>query len=183
MNSTPASNSKILSAGPLKVEFVRSGDRYGHQVFWHRLGGGGILMSQVGLPDDIWPPSPVLQSLHFEIRSDESQTAMLVGMAGRSHWSMSVEADPKQNRLLFDVACRVQDPPVWLGSCYDSFNQHGRAWPLDCISIMAWHGGQPGQEILVQADRSAGTVRIPATIAIHGFPQTIRWRYAVQILE
>jgi hypothetical protein len=177
-------NSATLGTQALRVDFQRRGDRYAHQVSrFFSAGTGGLLISQEGEPDDAWPSSPALQSLHLETRSGGTQTAMLVGMAGRSHWSMSVEADAERNRLLFDVACRIHEPPIWLGSAYDSLNQNGHAWPLDCLSLAAWHGDQSGEEIAVQIDRLSGSVRISAHQAAGTFPQTIRWRYAIGIKE
>lgn len=166
----------------LRVDFERCGDRFAHQVSWTLPDGtSGCLISQEGHPDEAWPPSPVLQSLNLETRPGEGQSAMLVGMAGRNHWSMSVEADLDRNRLLFDVACRMQELPLWLGSTYTVLNQSGAAWPLDCLTLTAWHGEQTDQAIFIQMDRQKGTLRIPAPPATAMFPQTIRWRYEIGV--
>jgi hypothetical protein len=48
-----------------------------------------------------------------------------VGLAGRSHFSLSVVACPERpETLLFEAAARVVEPGGWLGSTYDS----GRGW-------------------------------------------------------
>jgi hypothetical protein len=177
-------NSATLAIAGLRIDFQRRGDRFAHQVsriFPDRT--GGLLFSHEGHPEEAWPASPALQSLNLETRPSKGQTAMLVGMAGRSHWSMSVEADAIQNRLLFDIACRIHDPPAWLGSMYSSINQHDAAWPLDCLTLTAWHGERSDQAILIQIDRLNGTVRIPARLATEAYPQTIRWRYEIGIQE
>ena len=109
----------VIECGLLRIEFVWSADRYGHRILTSTPGGECILTSREGRPDEKWPPSPPLQSLHLEDRPGGVRIAMLVGMAGRSHWSMSVETDIARSRLLFDVACRVSEQPLWLGSSYD----------------------------------------------------------------
>jgi hypothetical protein len=175
-------NSATLATQSLRVEFQRRGDRFVHQVSrFFPDGTGGLLISQDGRPDETWPASPALQSLHLETRPSGVQFAMLIGMAGRSHWSMSVKADAQQNRLVFDVACRVHEQPIWLGSTYSSLHQHGSAWPLDCLSLTAWHGSQSEQQISLQIDRLGGIIKIPAPQASGPFPNTVRWRYEIGI--
>ena len=51
-----------------------------------------LLESIEGTATDDWPPSPPLQSLSIETLPDGRRVALLVGMAGRSHWSASIEA-------------------------------------------------------------------------------------------
>jgi hypothetical protein len=42
-----------------------------------------------------------------------------VGLAGRSHFSASFAPHPTlADTVLVEIACRVQEPPVWLGSTY-----------------------------------------------------------------
>jgi hypothetical protein len=105
--------------GRLQVQFVRRVDRLGHVI---QLVVGEVvrpvLESVEGTSLERWPPSPVLQHLHIENRlhpvpaipphdSPECSVALLVGMGGRSHWSLSVEPERAVAALLFDVACRV----------------------------------------------------------------------------
>ncbi|MEO2048970.1 MAG: hypothetical protein ABGX16_20630 [Pirellulales bacterium] len=110
-----------------------------------------MLESIEGAADDLWPPSPPWQQvnapfaarLFFEKRASEKlssgnhavPSAMLVGAAGASHWSASVEGvgvegiglnvtqtEENQNQSstgwLFDVACRAKRPPERLISTY-----------------------------------------------------------------
>jgi hypothetical protein len=176
------SDSVVLTCDSLIMTFQKRGDRYGHQISRYFSDGiVGLLVSHEGTSDDVWPPSPVLQSLHLERRPGGVQTALLVGTAGRSHWSLSVEADATRNRLLFDVACRIHDAPEWLGSSYDGFNQHGKACPLECLKLTAWPGDSKEIEIAVQIDRLHGTVKIPAPKHLTNGPQTIRWRYIIAV--
>jgi hypothetical protein len=43
---------------------------------------------------------------------------MAVGSAGRSHFSASISAVGAS--LRFEMACRLREPPEWLGSTYES---------------------------------------------------------------
>jgi len=71
--------------------------------------------------DPRWPASPVLVELS-RLQTPRGPALLGVGSAGRSHFSASIDADPHlPDRLRFEVACRVQEPPAWLGSTY-----HGR---------------------------------------------------------
>ncbi len=77
-----------------------------------------LLESIEGTADQLWPSSPPFQEAHLEPRADGRQVVLLVGMAGSSHWSASVEIDPQTHTALFDVACRMRGPADWLGSRY-----------------------------------------------------------------
>ena len=110
-----------IRAGRLLVEFTDAGDRQGHAVF--AVDGSErvcLLTSVEGSGEEPWPASPPLQDLHIESRGDERCVALLVGRAGGSHWSMSVEADPLAEWLTFDIACRLRTMPQWLGSTYQA---------------------------------------------------------------
>ena len=42
-----------------------------------------------------------------------------MGLAGRSHFSASVRPHSgRADTLLFEIACRVKERPIWLGSTY-----------------------------------------------------------------
>jgi hypothetical protein len=104
----------------LRIEFTWRGDRYGHVISMLDPGGQSqpLLESVEGSSDDPWPPSPPLQSLSIETLPDDRSAALLVGMAGRSHWSASIEPDREAPALVFDVACRHPERSVSLGSRY-----------------------------------------------------------------
>jgi hypothetical protein len=95
----------------LSVRLCFSEDRFGHEIW---LGDGAnqirVLRSLEGAPDEEWPASPPFQSLHVERREHAGagrQLALLVGMAGRSHWSASIEVDRAARQARFDIACRT----------------------------------------------------------------------------
>lgn len=113
------SESMLLSAGNLRVEFWREGDRYRHQIALDLRGTTRPWLASVeGAADDPWPPSPPLQELHIEVRPGDKQVALLVGRAGRAHWSLSLEIDRSRETLLFDVACRCASSANHLQSSY-----------------------------------------------------------------
>jgi hypothetical protein len=160
----------VIECGLLRIEFVWSADRYNHRILTSAPHGEYSLTSREGRPDEKWPPSPPLQSLHLEDRPGGIRIAMLVGMAGRSHWSMSVEADRTHSRLLFDVACRVFEEPVWLGSRYDCLlpENHSNSE----LQI------EPRLPAAVQPENMQ---RLAISIPLERgpLPRTIRWIYTV----
>ena len=97
----------------LRATFVWFRDRWAHTiavVTRERMGRervGPLLASDEGCDHDDWPPSPPLAQLHVEDRAGGGRVALLVGMAGRSHWSLSVEALAEARQLVFDAACRL----------------------------------------------------------------------------
>jgi hypothetical protein len=197
--TSPAS----LEGGGLRVVFTRQGDRYAHSVFrvndglpTNKPGMGnssasttevgfssGLLLESIeGTPDDDWPASPALRELHFEDRADGRRLALLVGMAGKSHWSLSVELDAAHGHLVFDVACRLRSPPVRLGSRYrlpaagsgDSARSSAGC-PQTPLTIEPVDSGVV--RLVTSADRQLHIE--PAAVA-GPWPRTVRWRYVVR---
>jgi hypothetical protein len=125
----------------LRVAFERRGDRMGHVIAAVTSRGSSnetvmpLLASIEGDSSQLWPPSAPLQSLSIE-RRIASEVALLVGMAGKSHWSASVEAIEGERRIEFDLACRVGGTAERLGSRYRwlcEVNQiTGSSCLLDC---------------------------------------------------
>jgi hypothetical protein len=104
----------------LRVGFVWRGDRFAQVIAARQPGGDWrpVLESVEGSAAEGWPPSPPLQSLSIEQLGGQRKAALLVGMAGRSHWSASIEAVAGDARLIVDLACRHGGSPGWLGSRY-----------------------------------------------------------------
>jgi hypothetical protein len=110
---------ELAPGGELYVAFVQLEDRIGHRLGVRRGGvDRPLLTSLESTAEQIWPLSPPLQQYNLQPLTDGQQAALLVGMAGRSHWSVSISPDPSRQGWLFDVACRVQQEPEWLGSSY-----------------------------------------------------------------
>jgi len=103
----------------LRVAFFKLGDRYAHAIGAVLPGEivTPLLVSVEGTDQDLWPPSPPLQSLSIEQRPTGA-VALLVGMAGRSHWSASVEANKNQGEVRFELACRLGGSGEQLKSTY-----------------------------------------------------------------
>lgn len=109
-----------VAEGALRVTFEFFKDRYAHRV--DLIADGTVLplvTSCEGDEYDAWPASPPIQQLTLHQHPGSGERFLLgVGMAGQSHWSLSVETDPAEPALIWDVACRVSPPVRWLGSTY-----------------------------------------------------------------
>jgi hypothetical protein len=152
----------------LRLEFRWLGDRYGH--FISQIGPTKdaelILESIEGAPPVAWPPSPPFQSLTLQNLANGASAALLVGMAGRSHWSASIEAVPNRAELLFDIACRHSEWLGWLGSQYRLLSPTDRNCRIRGIECEVQ---QKPESLLIQP----ASTTIPA--------QTARWRYGVSM--
>jgi hypothetical protein len=156
----------------IRVEFFWRGDRYGHTVSRIETNGAisPLLESVEGHSDDGWPDSPPLQTLSREMLPDGRPVALLVGMAGRGHWSASVEPIAGQAMMVFDVACRyapspgVIGPPPRLQSRYFARSPFASAH----LSIDGGSATIPDVSNVLQIS--------PPTIAPQG---TTRWRYTI----
>ncbi|MBI3465753.1 MAG: hypothetical protein HY000_22275 [Planctomycetes bacterium] len=198
------SGETIIEGGGLRVVFARAGDRFSHTIGYVARSASDfrlptsdfrsptsdlhfvpLLESIEGTPDDAWPASPPLQSLHCEDRPDGKQLALLVGMAGRSHWSLSLELDPALGTVTCDVACRLHDEPGALTSTYRIVQT-----PVSMIggSLALSSGARRFQLLLPQtADQhrcglgisGASQVVVRNALASGPLPRTERWRYAL----
>lgn len=116
-----------LRAGSTLAVFAWSGDRWTHRIETAPGDGASHWLAVDGpLPpadDPRWPASPVLVELsqvHVPGgRATGGPAIVGVGLAGRSHFSASVAIDPDDaDKIRFEIACRLHEPPVWLGSTY-----------------------------------------------------------------
>lgn len=107
-----------LTIGPATILFAWSADRWSHSVTigdhtWESVEGP---RAEDG--DDRWPASPVLVELS-RIQTALGPAIVGVGLAGRSHFSASITADPAvATHVRFEIACRYNERPGWLGSTY-----------------------------------------------------------------
>src|SRR4051794_16817168 len=150
----------------LRLEFVWRNDRY--QQIVSAIDPQGhfqvLLESIEGSATDDWPPSPPLQTLTLEQLPDGRRVALLLGMAGRSHWSASVEPLAGEAKIAVDVACRHATQVVWLGSRYRRVGDVGASLPVST-----------GENTSV-ADSGQVIDIMPVTTAA---PGTTRWRYVL----
>jgi hypothetical protein len=160
-----------LSGDAWRVRFVHRDDRYAHVIEVAEADGfHAVLESIEGTASDAWPPSPPLQDLHIE-RHGDVQVALLVGRAGRSHWSLSIALDRASQTIDFDAACRTSDLPVWLGSTYRRTAAGSRAVSVDPVEGI----DQP------RYNDEHRTIALPAVVAADCGQQTIRWRYRIRL--
>ena len=142
-----------------------------------------VLESVEGAADDDWPASPPLQSLHREDRPDGKRLALLVGMAGRSHWSLSVELDPVKQIVTCDVACRLHDQAEPLTSTYRIAESSASA--SEWLELRSGpHRFQLRPEAtdqhsckLEMAEQRLVAIRCETTAG--PLPRTVRWRFAL----
>jgi hypothetical protein len=113
----------------LRVQFYRLGPRWAHRVLAiERQATLALLESIEGDGLQSYPPSPALQQLVCQRREPTSPVALLLGMAGQNHWSVSVEAWAEQRVLRFDIACRYHaSAAATLGSTYLAHDTWRRA--------------------------------------------------------
>lgn len=155
---------QALSGGGLRIVFVRRGDRFGHTIESVVDGQPRVVFASVeGDAAEPWPASPPFQQLHFEDRPEGKRVALLVGMAGTSHWSASVEFDATRGEAIFDVACRMRSAPVQLGSLYAGHEPYDWIHPLEGVQARTADGV------------SVGPISQPVEI-----PCTLRWKYVVR---
>ncbi len=155
------SDEEALTALGLRVAFRRVADRYAHVI--EAVRGSALVTiaeSLEGTGETDWPPSPALQQLHFETRADGSRLALLVGRAGGSHWSLSVEAKPDSPRVTFDVACRLRESPLLLGSEYRLFNDASMLPADQTLANSACIRFATGARMLVEPIEGAATTML-----------------------
>jgi hypothetical protein len=180
---------QILESDRLRVRFRFCEDRYAHEV-WVNAGGNwiAVLASVEGTPLEDWPASPPLQSLHFERLGTRGQTALLVGMAGKNHWSASIELDPASSHARFDVACRLRAPIArLLASTYRAAPgvtmSEARDGSIAFNASSALLQVSTDDPAVARVERVAGGGRIVVDSDIDGdSPRTLRWRYTLRAI-
>jgi hypothetical protein len=175
-----------MEGGGLRITFTRLADRFGHAI---ALVNGDMLTplleSIEGQSDDAWPPSPPLQELHIEQRAGGVQVALLVGRAGRAHWSASIALDPQARRVEFDIACRTREPAARLGGGYRLPQTVAELTD----SRARWSTSPAARLEVVAKGESLATFRADTpdqlAIAISSesgpWPRTVRWGYAITL--
>ncbi len=167
-----ASEEKALAAVDeagrgLRVVFHRAGDRWAHRIEYLDGAQATVVWQSIeGSASDDWPPSPALQDISVERLPDGRDVIFLVGKAGSSHWSASVEALLSPSRLVFDIACRHGTSLGALGSRYA--RKH-----LENVAARSELEGT-----LVNESESQLAIH-PLSIPSAKVLQTTRWKYSV----
>jgi len=117
-----------LRVGRTVAVFTWHVDRWTHRIASRgdATDGGGGWESVEGpgpAADPRWPASPVLVELSRiavpRAAPPEDSVVVGIGLAGRSHFSASIAPDPNAaDTIRFEIACRLHEAPVWLGSTY-----------------------------------------------------------------
>lgn len=163
----PSTKDLRILLDAVEIVFTWCGDRWSHAIHFPGHADAATWRSVEGPEepggDAAWPVSPVI----VELSPVPSASAVVgVGRAGKSHFSVSFTTKPAGSfpagsgcRLFVECACRIQEPPGWLGSTYERAGERtGSAGPPSRL------------------------VRIPAAIdpAITGsLPRTVTWSYFV----
>lgn len=166
----------------VRLEFYRENDRYRHRLLF--IDGDRVIevaRSVEGTDVVVWPKSPPLQQLSLENQQGSKEVALGVGMAGRSHWSLAVDAFTDPPSLRFEAACRFNERPELLGSTYELLGneqQWSIAHDLSCVR-------SDGGIVIKPSDATCGLVvedhqcRLNAGTDSSQFPETIAWSYQV----
>ncbi len=172
----------------LRATFVWQRDRYAHRIEVLAQGLPAIcLTTEEGDIDDQWPPSPPLQQHSTATNAAGNSVALLVGMAGKNHWSASVESGSTTTSLVFDMACRVGRQPRWLGSSYRTSSHV----TLDDLRTPRLTVGDGPVELIIEpvdstciatVSRESDRVSLVAPLPNAEPPFTIRWKYRVRLL-
>lgn len=206
MNTVLGSLESFSGNLALRLTLEKSADRLAHQIEIVQPGTPGSkprilarLCSVEGTNADQtegkdWPSSPPLQSCSLEHVRPGRQAAFLVGMAGSSHWSASLETTPAGGELLFDFACRVQKTPLWVGTTYDLDSPAAAAAMLEQSGEHAAAFLLGDLRLCIQAE---GTDEIPPATVNVSTPhrlriacsniapitraKTLRWRYRLSL--
>lgn len=171
-----------LGSGGLSIILSRVADRYRHEVVVTTDETHVVLTSLEGANDQVWPPSPPFQELHLHQPREGINAALLVGRAGRSHWSASIEFDASREAVLFDIACRSSGDIEWLGSRYQSLVRPSLATATEGRTLFFAYDLQVhvlDGEACMSAEGSTDVLSIAPKWTVASTAQTIRWRYRV----
>jgi hypothetical protein len=174
-----------IEAAGLRIAFSRQIDRFAHTILMQNGSGEWLplLESIEGTPDHDWPPSPPFQELHFEDRPNGGRVALLVGRAGKSHWSASVEIDGVVRCATFDVACRAKEASTSIGSQYRLLpnvrakTRFGDVLLNGSVRMIAVSSDGPATKVCTDGNVVATVASYPGD----SWPQTMRWKYQFAI--
>jgi hypothetical protein len=124
-----------------------------------------------GGTDDPWPSSPPWQQI--DLHHNPQPVWLTLGMAGFSHWSAAVHAVDGHSdagpEIMWDVACRLHQPPQHLGHRFRWLQGRVASWP-EILQLEAF--GSAWGEI----DERADLLEVRLMVPDRPFPQTVRWK-------
>ncbi len=186
----------------LRVEFRRLKDRYAHRVVFLDAEENRTLLLESAEGDAL---SPALQAMNLDdldppettIANAQRKPAMLIGMVGKSHWSVSIDptAEPNEGAALslaYESACRMK---ALGGSLHATFTAPD-AWPLSQTErqiVFRTHGVDWRLLCLPPSDDRHAQCRVSFTkpnvvVACEPpldliAPLTLQWRFAVEVVD
>lgn len=169
-----------LAGAGWRIVFFREHDRIAHRI----VSGDAqqpLIESLEGAADEDWPASPPLQQVHFQPGRGGGSAALLVGMAGRSHWSAAIELDGPGRLAVFEIACRVSGSPGWLGTSYrltgpDTIGYSAGALRVGPIELPS----PPSESNCLPWSVQQTILRLAVVPDAGAWPQTIRWGYTLR---
>lgn len=180
-------NSGAADGARLTVVFTEDQGRFRHDVSLQKGEDRvELLASREGPNDAMWPSSPPLQQVTPHRLADGRDALLAVGMAGSSHWSLSVTAGRgRLPELIFEAACRPATRPEQLGSQYGITSARVLKWDEHAVSFIT-----AGQQIGLAVE-PAGSVRIAAPDPLvilcdppaSDPPETSCWTYRVTVIR
>ena len=192
MNTSQKQAKDTLRSGPLQIGFRWHRDRFAHSIsLFDSSRQLPLLASLEGNDEQKWPPSPVLQELHFEDHPT-GMVALLVGSTKQSHYSLAIATT--DIGFSFDAACRLLNPTT--PSVDDMCLQSGyRAMLQPAIQNTLPTVIEVGKVLMTVDDRSccpplaegvAEDIAWRLTIMpqiIDENSKTVSWRYKIGISE
>jgi hypothetical protein len=169
----------------LRIGFDWHDDRYAHKIFAAAAGRlFPVLESIEGSDQDDWPASPPLQQLSIEELRPGVSVALLVGMAGKSHWSVSIEPTENKTGFIFDVACRLKSDEGRLLSSYrrlvPEMQSADSGFQIETESSTIALRGLPIEGAMPLLHDDGSTLRFkPEEIGA----RTTRWKYCVEVVD
>ncbi|MCY2973937.1 MAG: hypothetical protein NTW52_04625 [Planctomycetota bacterium] len=185
-----------VRSGRIVAGVVNNDDRLAHGFWWEAssetMDMVRIMTSCEGTPQDTWPASsPFQQIVREEIGTEKKLVLLAVGMAGKTHWSGTVEGDAMTEAIAMDFAARVNVTPDFLGSTYviDAAWTAKLQTTADALnqSVTLTHAEQGIQLIfdsigphVVSIDGKKLTLAFQADFPSTKRNQTLRWRYVIR---
>lgn len=143
-------------------------------------------LKSIKTTDDAIQTAPS-QHLH----APTSKTFLAIGRAGKSHWSLSFEADGNADEgLVVDIACRVNSVPLFIGTTYGILRDRSLVnLQDDQRSLHVSRDKGSGSTLILSTFDSArwmmepqnDAVKLTDDFQVHKLPATIRWRYRIKV--
>ena len=169
------------------VEFYRFAKQFGHRIGFHGFNSQPIFANTVEtFSEQVWPDAPPVQDVHFEDRGT-SQVLLGLGMAGKSHYSVSIGSNLR-DELKFEFACHVKEKPGFLGTVYSfaqastGFHHSIKQGIIDQVISQDEHSLTEFESVAEtdSLQNRAGLRVTPRTAYDGSASQTIQWGFSIR---